>query len=74
MSNSLALIKDMSSLRKIVRFMSRNNNSKGTKNSHYSIDSRFTEKLRPLQKPFSSPSVSSYVEKLKITLWDYDYH
>ena len=74
MSNSLALIKDMSSLRKIVRFMSRNNNSKGTKNSHYSIDPRFTEKLRPLQKRFSSPSVSSYVEKLKITLWDYDYH
>lgn len=70
MSNSLTLIKDMSSL----RFMSQNNNSKRTKNSQYSIDPGFTEKLRPLQKPFSSPSISSYVEKLQITLWYYEYH
>ena len=59
---SLALIKGISSLHKSSRFMSRNNKSKGNKNSEYSIDAHFTEKLRPSRKSFFSSSVNSYKE------------
>ena len=48
--------------------MSRNNNSKGSKNSNYSINPGLTEKLRPLHKTFFFSPVISYEEKLKITL------
>ena len=48
--------------------MSRNNNSKGNKNSEYSINPGLTEKLRPLHKTVFSSSVNLYEEKLKITL------
>ena len=51
-SNSLALITDISLLHKSLRFMSRNNNSKGNKNSEYSINPGLTEKLRALHKMF----------------------
>ena len=67
-SSSLALITDISSLHKSSRFMSRNNNSKGNKNSEYSINPGLTEKLRALHKMFFSSSVNLYKEKLKITL------
>ena len=67
-SSSLVLIKDISSLHKPSRFVSRNNNSEGNKNSEYSINLGLTEKLRPLHKTFFSSSVNLYEEKLKITL------
>ena len=67
-SNSLALITDISLLHKSSRFMSWNNNSKGNKNSEYSINPGLTEKLRHLHKMFFSSSVNLFEEKLKITL------
>ena len=67
-SSSLAIIKDISSLHKSSRFMSRNNNSKGKKNSDYSINLGLTKKLRPLHKTFFSSSVNLFEEKLKTTL------
>ena len=67
-SSSLALITDISLLHKSSCFMSQNNNSKGNKNSEYSINPGLTEKLRPLHKTFFSSSVNLYEEKLKITL------
>ena len=47
-SSNPAFIKDKSSLHKSSCFTTRNSNSKGSKNSEYSIDLRFTEKLRSL--------------------------
>ena len=41
-SSNLAFIKDKSSLGKFSCFTSRNGNSKGSKNSEYSIDSGLT--------------------------------
>ena len=67
-SNSLSLIKDISSLHKSSRFISSNNNSKGSKNYEYSINPGLTKKLKPLHKTFFSSSVNSCEEKLKITL------
>ena len=49
-------------------FTSRNNNSKGSKNSEYSIDFGFTEKLGPLHNTIFSTSLNLYKEKLNITL------
>ena len=46
--SNLLFIKNESSLHKFSRFASRNSNSKSSKHSEYSIDSGFTEKLRPL--------------------------
>ena len=46
-SSTPAFIKDKSSLHKFSCFTSQNNNSKGSKNSEYSTDSGFTEKLWP---------------------------
>ena len=43
--------------------MSRNNNSKGSKNSNYSINPGLTEKLRLLRRTFFSSSVNSYKVK-----------
>ena len=51
---SLALIKDICPLHRSSRFMSRNNNSIGSKTSGYSINPGVTEKLRPLHKMFFS--------------------
>ena len=51
---------------KCSRFRSRNDNLKGGKNSEYSVNQDFTEKLRPLRKTFFSPSVHSYEEKLTL--------
>ena len=67
-SNSLSLIKDISSLHKYSLFMLQNNNSKGSENSEYSINSGLTGKVRPLHKIFFPSSFNSYEEKLKITL------
>ena len=67
-SNSLALIKDLTPLHKFSCFMSQNNNSNGSRNFEYSGDPGLTEKLRPLHKTFFSSLVNSYEEKLKITL------
>ena len=47
-SSNLAVIKDKSSRRKFSGFKSQNSNLKGSKNSKYSIDVGFTDKLRPL--------------------------
>ena len=52
-SSSLALIKDISSLHKSSRFMSWNNNSKGSRNSEYSINLGLIEKFRLLQYNYS---------------------
>ena len=62
------LIKDISLFNKSSSFISRNNKSKDSKNSDYSIDPHFPEKLRPSRKSFFSSSVNSYKEKLKINL------
>ena len=52
MSNCVALIKEISSLHKSSRFILQNNNSKGSKNSEYSVNVGLTEILRPLHKTF----------------------
>ena len=62
-SSSLASIKDISSLHKSSCFMSWNNNSKGNKNSEYSINPGLTEKLRPLHKTFFFCHQSIYTKK-----------
>ena len=67
-SSRLALIKDIFSLHKYSCFILRNNNSKGSKNSEYSINAGLTEKLMPLHKTFFSSLVNSNEEKLMITL------
>ena len=72
MSSSVALNTDISSLHRSSRFMSQNNNSKGNKNSEYSINPGLTEKLRALYQMFFSLSVNLYEEKLPYQ--DYDYH
>ena len=67
-SSHLAFFKSKSSLHKFSCFTSRNNNSKGSKNSEYSIDLRFTEKMRPLHNTLFSKSLNSEEEKLNYTL------
>ena len=59
MSSNLAFIKDKSSLHKFSYFISRNSNSKGSKNSEYSIYFGFTKKLRPLHNTLFSKSLNS---------------
>ena len=58
-SSNLAFIKDKSSLCKFSCFTSQNSNSKASKNSEYSIDLGFTEKLRPLHNTLFSTSLNS---------------
>ena len=58
-SSNLASIKDISSLYNFTCFTSRKSNSKGSKNSDYSIDSGFTEKLRLLHNTLFSTSLNS---------------
>ena len=57
-SSNLAYIEDKSSLCKFSCFTARNSNSKGSKNSEYSIDLGFTEKLRPLHNTLFSTSLN----------------
>ena len=58
-SSNLAFIKDKSSLCTFSCFATRNSNSKGSKNSDYSIYLGFTEKLRPLHNTLFSMSPNS---------------
>ena len=53
-SSSLVLSKAISSSQNFSLFLSWNNNSKGSKNSEYSINPGLTEKLRTLHKTFFS--------------------
>ena len=67
-SSNVAFFKDKLSLHKFCYFTSQNSNSKGSKNSEYSIKLGFTGKLRHLHNTLFSKSLNSQEEKLNITL------
>ena len=62
--SNLAFIKDKSSLHILSCFTSRNINSKGSKNTEYSVDLGFTEKLREFFE--NNCCISRNVGKLKM--------
>ena len=73
-SNSLALNKDVSSLRKSSCFCRRMITQEVVKTLEYSINPGFPEKLRPLNKTFFV--ISQFIRRKikRLPSQDYDYH
>ena len=63
-SANIFSVKNKSSQHKLSYFISRNNNSKGSKNSEHSLDLGFTEESRPLHKVSFSDHCMIYTRKI----------
>ena len=71
-SNSLDLIKDISSLHKSSRFMSRKSDSKGSKSMCIQSIQSLMKKVSPLYKTFFRQQI--HTKKKRLISQDYDYH